>query len=150
MKTAGNTLPATGPNRWTAALGVVRRARAHRERAGELRRRGALISGGNAKKRILSVLAAACVVVALVATPAMAYISLWQSTTDGWVQRSCANINHGHSSQKAFINSGSCNWRVGIRARWNEMGTDRTTAWIYGNTVASVSRDRIWLHQFRY
>lgn len=101
------------------------------------------------KSRIVSAVAAAGLAVALAAAPASALVSAWQST-NGSIDASCATVLHGHSSTKAYINSGGCQWYVGIRAQYNELGTNYTTAWVNGSTAVSVIRDRIYLHQYSY
>lgn len=102
------------------------------------------------KKRILSIVGAAALAVGFAATPAAAYTSPWHSTTSAYIQQPCGAINHGHTSTRAFIDSGGCKWRVAIRAQYNEFGSNYTTAWVWGDVSASVTRDRIFLHQFQY
>lgn len=109
-----------------------------------------ILIGGSMKRRIMSVLAIAGMSVMVAVAPASAYTSQWHSTANAWVDTSCASINHGHSSSRAFVNTGSCNYRTAIRAQYNEGGTDRVSAWKWGNTIASTTHNRIFLHQYQY
>ncbi len=102
------------------------------------------------KARIAAVLSLVVLSAALAVAPASAYTSAWRSDSSTWVQLSCGGINHGHTSDRAFINSNGCGYYVGIRAKWNEAGADRITAWSFGDTLASVSRSRIFAYQYQY
>ncbi|HEY0238696.1 MAG TPA: hypothetical protein VGC37_08625 [Friedmanniella sp.] len=71
-------------------------------------------------------------------------------SSGGEVYVSCGVVLHGHSSTRAYVDSGGCQWSVAIRAQYNELGSNYTTAWVWGSPAANVTRDRISLHQFQY
>lgn len=102
-------------------------------------------------KRRLSVVAAATLALGLAATSAAAaYTSVWKSTPYESTQLSCGLRESGPSSASAYIDTNGCDWAVSIRAKWNELGTNYTTAWVPGNGMAVVARDRIYQYQYRY